>query len=163
MQVPESDYVGREFLDRDPEVIREEENVPEIPNYGLKEYQRISDKKVHSPRTVSDTCSEKSEKSEKSHRRRQSKKDLGDDDDTSIFDDNMLYLFGLVLLMLTFAYLYWESNECNIPPKDETNETMQYAIDQINVYFQGNEKSIELEPGQTNSNDANQQEGKSSS
>ena len=47
--------------------------------------------------------------------------------------------------MLAFSYLYWNSNECNVPAKEETNETLQYAIDQIQIYFHEQEKLVESE------------------
>ena len=114
-----SDYIGRDFV------------TTEIP--VKEEYDQVS---VHS--AVLSKSSKSSQSSNTSHRRhhRHHRKtsEFFDDDDGPWIEDNLLVMFGLTLILLTCLYFYWDTNQCSIPPREETNLTIQYAIDQINAY-----------------------------
>ena len=48
---------------------------------------------------------------------------------SSVFDYRLLLGLGVSLAILAFLFLYWKSSATDIDESDETNMTMQYAID----------------------------------
>ena len=40
-----------------------------------------------------------------------------------------ILIFGMILLLVSCTYLYWLNTACDIKESDETNMTIQYAID----------------------------------
>jgi hypothetical protein len=46
-----------------------------------------------------------------------------------IFNHRIILLFGGIILVLFLSYLYWIDKACSVPENDETNLTLQYAID----------------------------------
>lgn len=82
-------------------------------------------------------------------------KRLEEDDQESFYDYRFIWATGFFLMAVAAAYFYWISTwDCCTAENEETNMTMQYAIDQFTRSKQPGEKG---EPGQGTSNEASQE------
>jgi len=116
--LPKSDYVGRNFAENT------NEDEPLNDNYGLKDYIKKD----------ADSYSEASSprKSEKEEKVIYVMKSEQPEKPEPFFTDSLAYLFAVSLIFLTIGYFYWiTSIECYVEAKDETNMTINYAIDQM--------------------------------
>ncbi len=48
---------------------------------------------------------------------------------TNYLDYKFILVFGFTLFILALTYIYWIDCATEVPARDETNMTMQYAID----------------------------------
>ncbi len=44
-----------------------------------------------------------------------------------------MYVFGLFIVLLGIGFQYWQSHSTVIPPKEETNLTILYAIEKLKM------------------------------
>jgi hypothetical protein len=144
MDIASSSYVGRDFAVSndnnnnnnfitvsDPS--REEEYSRYKSSYD-KEYDKdYSDSGHTSPRSDrSDRSGRHSPYPKKSHHgddKEDKEKILVVEKDSDFMDYRLVWFLGFFLLLISFLYFYWLSVECNVPENDETNLTMQYALE----------------------------------
>lgn len=62
------------------------------------------------------------------------KKNDDDDDGDSFFDYRLGWAFGFFLMAIALIYFYYDSVACCITENEETNLTMQYAIEKSDMY-----------------------------
>jgi hypothetical protein len=143
MNVSESTYVGRDFY-KDPEPntlvapTQEEfndfENNVHDDNLSVSGASDISDRSDKSHRSDGSRNSHRSSQSRSSHGTSSSSHDDKKRHDSEYIDYNLVIVFGCFLLAMTAAYFYWIQNlECTVVANDETNLTIQYALDNFSL------------------------------
>jgi len=118
--LPKSDYVGRNFAEN----VNEDDTLDD--NYGVKDYIKKDAESYNYSEASTPRKSEKEEKVIYVMKSEQPEKP------EPFFTDSLAYLFAVSLIFLTIGYFYWVTAiECNVEAKDETNMTINYAIDQM--------------------------------
>jgi hypothetical protein len=152
MDVTSSSYVGRDFVVNDTKPMNYA-NDPTISNNnnnnntnnfhhetypGLTISDRHSEYSDSSDSTDSETSSQydrrkarERERSDKNHRGDTQVIEGSKDDQSDYLDYRFFWLLGLLLLLVSAAYYYWSTIECNISENDETNLTIQYALEKF--------------------------------
>ena len=121
--LPKSDYVGRNFA----EDVMDDDNLDD--NFGIKDYMKKENIDTSEPSTP-----RRSEKGEKEEKVIYVMKSEQPEKPEPFFTDSLAYMFAVALIFLTIGYFYWVTSiECYIEAKDETNMTINYAIDQMLV------------------------------
>jgi len=148
MNVAESSYVGRDFQNADTVNVNSH-NTNLHNNYNFHDSDNLnngfhgvvdmpnlpddvrSEKSYSSKSSKSSRSSYRSNKSAESYasKRSSSKKEKETDE---FVDYNLIWAFGIISLLLTGFYVYWVTSlQCAVTENDETNLTMQYALDRF--------------------------------
>ena len=79
----------------------------------------------------SETSSHGSRSSDSDTRSRHHHTRKTEEADAPFFTNTLLYFCSLALIALSIGYFYWMSIACAVEENEETNLTIQYALDQI--------------------------------
>lgn len=162
MDIASSSYVGRNFANSSTVPPDQEEYQNKYKSYD-QDRGRDYRSEPNSPRSdeYSDHHSNHSDYSDHNHDKRHDRHDrhnrsssedkekivVAVEKSEDFMDYRLLWVFGLVLILVSFLYFYWLSIECDIPENDETNLTMQYALDKAlngNTKMEASEEVVEI-------------------
>jgi hypothetical protein len=132
MDLTSSSYVGRDFVTNDDK-IHTSSPYQSHPYQESTPYPNLTtvDQRSEYSDSSDSTDSETSSAYHKRKKRENEEKSQVIVEPGDYLDYRFFWMLGLLLLLVSASYYYWSTIECCIPENDETNLTIQYALEKF--------------------------------